>query len=98
MARPYLEEKYKVYHEWRQDKAMPKGDDDFSLAFDELARDRFLVGSSEEVAEQILDVVRRFRVNHFVMGVQFPGMPQSLVLEQMQQLAEEVFPRVREAA
>ncbi|HIM45786.1 MAG TPA: LLM class flavin-dependent oxidoreductase, partial [Alphaproteobacteria bacterium] len=35
LARPYLEAKYKAYHEWGQDKAMPPGDDDLSLAFDE---------------------------------------------------------------
>jgi len=39
--------------------------------------------------------VRNFGVNHFVFGVQFPGMPQSMVLDQMQLLAEEVFPAVR---
>ena len=26
-AQPYLEEKYKAYREWGQDKVMPKGDD-----------------------------------------------------------------------
>src|SRR5262249_60902614 len=54
LARPYLEEKYKVYAQWGQDKVMPKGDDDLSLGFDELTRDRFLLGSSDEVAEQII--------------------------------------------
>ncbi len=39
--------------------------------------------------------MREFGVNHFVLGVQFPGMPQSMVLEEMQTLAEEVFPKVR---
>ena len=31
---------------------MPKGDDDLSLDFDELTRDRFLFGSPDEVTEQ----------------------------------------------
>ena len=51
LARPYLEEKYKTYHAWGQDKAMPAGDDDLSLDFEELMRDRFLFGSPQEVAE-----------------------------------------------
>ena len=38
IARPYLEEKYKVYHQWGQDKAMPKGDDNLDLDFDELTK------------------------------------------------------------
>ncbi len=95
MARPYLEAKYNAYHEWGQDKVMPEGDNDFAVDYDDLVRDRFLFGSPDEIAEQILDLVRRFGVNHFVMGVQFPGMPQAMVLDQMQMLAEEVFPQVR---
>ncbi len=97
MAQPYLEAKYKAYHQWGQDKVMPQGDNDFGVVYDDLIKDRFLFGSPDEVAGQILDLVRRFGVNHFVMGVQFPGMPQSMILDEMQMLAEEVFPRVRQA-
>jgi len=96
-AQPYLEAKYQAYHEWGQDKAMPAGDNDFGVDYDDLVKDRFLFGSPDEIAEQVLDLVRRFGVNHFVMGVQFPGMPQTMVLDEMQMLAEEVFPKVRAA-
>jgi len=65
--------------------------------FDELVRDRFLFGSPAEVTEQILDLQRRFGVNHMVVGVHWTGMPASLPLEQMHLLAEEVFPAVRAA-
>ena len=92
---PYLAAKYSAYHQWGQDKVMPAGDNDFDIDFEELVKDRFLFGSPQEIAEQISDLVRRFGVNHFVMGVQFPGMPQQLVLDEMQMLAEEVFPLVR---
>ena len=98
MAQPYLEAKYKAYHQWGQDRVMPKGDNDFGVVYEELIKDRFLFGSPDEVAEQILDLVKRFGVNHFVMGVQFPGMPQSMILDEMRMLAEEVFPRVRQGA
>jgi len=96
-AQPYLEAKYQAYHEWGQDKAMPAGDNDLGIDYDDLVKDRFLFGSPDEIAEQVLDLVRRFGVNHFVFGVQFPGMPQSMVLDEMQMLAEEVFPKVRAA-
>src|SRR3981081_2762116 len=43
-AQPYLEEKYKAYRAWGQDKVMPEGDD-FDHGFDELLEDRFLFGS-----------------------------------------------------
>ena len=95
LARPYLEAKYSAYHEWGQDKVMPKGDNNFAIDFGGLVRDRFLFGSPVEIADQILDLIRRFGVNHFVMGVQFPGMPQKMVLDEMQMLSEEVFPLVR---
>ena len=92
---PYLAEKYRVYHQWGQDKAMPKGDNDLGMAFDELADGRFLLGSSDEVSEQILRLVDRLGANHLIVGFQWPGMPQSQVVDAMQLFAEEVMPRVR---
>lgn len=97
LARPYLERKYETYHKWGQDKAMPPGDDDLSLAFDELTRDRFLFGTPDEVAEQIAGYNKRLGVNSFVLGLQWVGMPQSQVLEALHMFAEEVIPRVEQA-
>ena len=96
LARPYLEAKYKVYHQWGQDKAMPEGDNDLGLDFDELVRDRFLVGSPDEVAEQILRLNTETGINHLIMSCQWPGMPQSMVLDVLHMLAEEVMPKVRQ--
>lgn len=92
---PHLAGKYAVYASWGQDKAMPAGDGDLTAAFEDLARDRFLVGSADEVAEQMIALARATGVNHIVMSVQWSGMPQSLALETLQRLAEDVFPRVR---
>lgn len=97
ICRPYLEKKYEIYHNWGQDKAMPAGDDNLGLDFDELLRDRFLLGSPAEVAEQMIRLNRSLGVNHIIMSIQWAGMPQQLVLDTMQMLAEEVFPKVREA-
>jgi hypothetical protein len=58
--------------------------------------DRFLIGSATEVTEQMIDLRRRFGVTTLILGVHWVGMPQSLALEQMQLLAEEVFPAVRQ--
>jgi alkanesulfonate monooxygenase SsuD/methylene tetrahydromethanopterin reductase-like flavin-dependent oxidoreductase (luciferase family) len=71
--------------------------DHFDLNFDELVNDRFLIGSPAEVTEQIIDLRRRFGVTTLILGIHWVGMPQSLVLEQMQVLAEEVFPAVQKA-
>ncbi|MEE2932570.1 MAG: LLM class flavin-dependent oxidoreductase [Pseudomonadota bacterium] len=97
IARPYLEEKYKVYHQWGQDKAMPKGDDNLDLDFDELTKDRFLFGSPDEVAEQIISYEKRLGVTHMVLGMQGVGMPQSQMLDSMHLFAEQVMPKVASA-
>jgi alkanesulfonate monooxygenase SsuD/methylene tetrahydromethanopterin reductase-like flavin-dependent oxidoreductase (luciferase family) len=93
-AQPYLEEKYKAYRAWGQDKVMPAGDD-FDHGFDDLLEDRFLLGSPTEVAEQMIRLNGRLGVNHIVASVHWPGMPNGLALDQLQILAEEVMPQVR---
>ena len=96
LARPYLEEKYKVYHQWGQDKAMPKGDDDLSLDFDDLTRDRFLFGSPDEVAEQIIGYNKRLGVNRMILSVHWVGMPHAQVEDTLHLFAEEVKPKVKQ--
>ncbi len=97
LCKPFLATKYKAYHEWGQDKAMPEGDNDLGLDFDDLMRDRFLVGSPDQVAEQIVSLNKQTGINHLIMSMQWPGMEQGLVLDTISMMAEEVFPRVRKA-
>jgi len=96
LARPYLEAKYNAYRDWGQDKVMPAGDA-FSVDFEHLMNDRFLFGSPAEVTEQILVLQRRFGINTLVLGIHWVGTPASLAMEQMQIIAEDVFPAVRSA-
>jgi alkanesulfonate monooxygenase SsuD/methylene tetrahydromethanopterin reductase-like flavin-dependent oxidoreductase (luciferase family) len=97
LAQPYLEVKYRTYREWGQDKVMPAGDN-FDHEFNELLEDRFLIGCPAEVSDRLIDIERRFGVTNLVASVHWPGMPNNLALEQMQILAEEVMPSVRNAA
>jgi alkanesulfonate monooxygenase SsuD/methylene tetrahydromethanopterin reductase-like flavin-dependent oxidoreductase (luciferase family) len=90
-AQPYLEEKYKAYRAWGQDKVMPEGDD-FNHEFNALLEDRFLLGSPGEIAEQLNRLNQRLGVNHLVASIHWPGMPNSLALEQLHLLAEEIRP------
>ena len=94
LCRPYLETKYGSYHNWGQDNAMPEGDNDLSLDFEELLEDRFIIGGPNEVAEKILELFF-LGVNHLIVSIEWPGMPQGLVLDTMDLLATEVFPLVR---
>jgi alkanesulfonate monooxygenase SsuD/methylene tetrahydromethanopterin reductase-like flavin-dependent oxidoreductase (luciferase family) len=96
-AGPYLEEKYKAYSAWGQDKVMPEGDD-FNHEFDALLEDRFLLGSPAEVADQLNRLNRRLGVNHLVASIHWPGMSNSLALEQLHLLAREVRPLLDEIA
>jgi alkanesulfonate monooxygenase SsuD/methylene tetrahydromethanopterin reductase-like flavin-dependent oxidoreductase (luciferase family) len=96
LCRPFLAEKYRAYDQWGQGKVMPEGDNDLGLDFDDLLRDRFLVGSPDEVAEQMLKLNQATGINHLVMSVQWPGMPQTMVLDVLHMLAEEVFPKVHQ--
>src|SRR5215510_7714473 len=93
----FLGAKYQAYHQWGQSQAMPEGDNGLGAEFDDLIRDRFLIGSPDEVADQMLAIHRAIGVNHLIMSVQWPGMPQGMALEELHMLAEEVFPRVRGA-
>ena len=95
-AKPFLEEKYKIYHQWGQDKVMPKGDDNLALDYDELLEDRFMLGSPEEIAEQIIAQNRMCGINHLVLQFHWVGIPHSLVLESMTRFAEEVRPLVEQ--
>jgi alkanesulfonate monooxygenase SsuD/methylene tetrahydromethanopterin reductase-like flavin-dependent oxidoreductase (luciferase family) len=96
LCAPFLSAKYQAYQQWGQNKVMPEGDNDLGVDFDELIKDRFVLGSPDEVAEQMLTLHRATGINHLIMSVQWPGMPQSLVLDALQMLAEEVFPKVRQ--
>jgi alkanesulfonate monooxygenase SsuD/methylene tetrahydromethanopterin reductase-like flavin-dependent oxidoreductase (luciferase family) len=94
LCAPYLGAKYKAYHSWRQD--MPADDRGLGQDFDSLIGDRFLIGSPDEVAEQILAIRRRLGVNHLVMSTEWAGMPESLAVETIDMIAKELFPRVRQ--
>lgn len=93
---PFLFEKYQAYQQSGLGRAMPEGDNNLGLDFDELWRNRFLIGSPDEVAEQMLELHAATGINHLVMSVQWPGMPQQMALDVLHQLAKEVFPKVRQ--
>ena len=62
-------------------------------------QDRMVFSGSTraEVAEQMVRLNRRLGVNHIVASVHWPGMPNSLALEQLEVLSREVMPQVRAA-
>jgi alkanesulfonate monooxygenase SsuD/methylene tetrahydromethanopterin reductase-like flavin-dependent oxidoreductase (luciferase family) len=94
MVGPHLGAKYKLYYQWGQDKAMP-ADDQLDKTFDELTRDRFILGSPEECYEQLRPYWERLGVNHFVFRTHFNGMPLSHALHSMRMISTELLPALR---
>jgi alkanesulfonate monooxygenase SsuD/methylene tetrahydromethanopterin reductase-like flavin-dependent oxidoreductase (luciferase family) len=94
LCAPYLGAKYQAYHNWRQE--IPGDDGGIGQKFEDLIGDRFLIGSPDEVAEQILALRRRVGANHLVMSTEWAGMPESLAIETIEMIAKELFPRVQQ--
>ena len=90
-ARPFLEEKYRAYAAWGQDKVLP-GQEDFTVPFDELARDRFILGSAEEVIQQIEDHHHRLGANHFMFRTWWPGMDARHAYRSIELMGHKVLP------
>jgi len=90
-CRPFLEAKYKAYGAWGQDKALPQGDS-FDVAFDELIKDRFIIGDPDDCVRELRRHVEALGVNCFIFRVQWPGMEQAKVLRTIKLLAECVMP------
>ena len=95
LAREPIMNKYKAYFSWGLGQSRPGEPDELGMPFEELLKDRFFIGSPDDVAEQMIAFNRRLGVNHIVMSMHWPGLEVARSIEAMQLLAEEVFPRVR---
>ena len=94
LAAPFLAKKYQSYHGTGQSDQLPEGE---SLAGDfyELVGDRFLIGSPAEVSDQIIKIKQKLGVNHFIFSMEWAGMDNSVAIDCMHLMAEEVFPNVK---
>jgi hypothetical protein len=73
---------------------MPK-EESLSVPFEDLARDRFILGNAEECRNDMERHARLLGVNHFIFRVQWPGISQEDALGQIAQLGREVVQRTR---
>jgi alkanesulfonate monooxygenase SsuD/methylene tetrahydromethanopterin reductase-like flavin-dependent oxidoreductase (luciferase family) len=95
-ARKYLEPKYRAYVSWGQDKALPSHDP-LDREFDDLAADRFVIGSAATVGEMLVDICGRVGTQLVLLRVQWPGMPHERAMETIERLGEAVMPLVKAA-
>ena len=92
-CRPFFENRYKVYEVQGQDKELPEGDR-FNLPFEELAKDRFLIGSPSTVIKEI-EKLHDIGFNHIVFYSQHPGVSGKAALSSYRLLGERVVPAFR---
>jgi alkanesulfonate monooxygenase SsuD/methylene tetrahydromethanopterin reductase-like flavin-dependent oxidoreductase (luciferase family) len=94
LAGPYLSGKYQNYARWGQDKVMP-ANETFDQEFEDLLRDRFILGSPEECFEELRPYWEEFGMNHLIVRCHWIGMPAQLALDSMKLMSEELLPELR---
>jgi alkanesulfonate monooxygenase SsuD/methylene tetrahydromethanopterin reductase-like flavin-dependent oxidoreductase (luciferase family) len=77
-----LEYKYNSYAAWGMESPTAH------MSFEEVARDRFIIGDKVSVKEEIARWRERLGTNHFVMRVQWPGLEQAKALASIRRLGE----------
>ena len=88
-AARFVGPKYQAYRRWEQDKALPAGES-FDASFDQLARDRFLVGDPARIVDEIARYRERLGVTMMIFRLQWPGMDQERVLRSIRLLGQKV--------
>lgn len=94
LAERYLKPKYDRYLDWGQDEAMDDGTE-LHQSFEQLRRNRFLIGTPEEVSEQLERFQERLDVSHLVLRMNWPGMPVERTCEAIELLGDEIIPDFR---
>lgn len=93
MAVRYLKRMLEIYEAWGQYEVMPGADKkDRSFGEDDIP-DTYLVGTPERVAELVQKYNEDLGVNHFILRMQWPGMPHRDVMQSIELLGEKLVPR-----
>jgi alkanesulfonate monooxygenase SsuD/methylene tetrahydromethanopterin reductase-like flavin-dependent oxidoreductase (luciferase family) len=80
-CREPLEFKYSAYAAWGMEHSS-------GMSFEDFARDRFIIGDKVSVKEEIARYREVLGVDHFIMRVQWPGLPQERALGSIKRLGE----------
>lgn len=90
-AAPHLAAKYAAYASWGQDKAIPE-EQTFAKPLEDLAKDRFIIGTPDDLIAECERAARELGVTTMVLRVQWPGMDPERVKQEIRQIGEEVLP------
>ena len=58
------------------------------MPFEDFKRDRFIIGDKESVRDEVAHYREALGVDHMIMRVQWPGLPQEAALASIQRLGE----------
>ena len=89
VAGPWLRSKYADYARWGA------GEGAGQVNLEELAKDRFILGSPEECYEQLRPFWEDLGINHFVFRTHWVGMPASDSLASIRLISNELLPELR---
>jgi alkanesulfonate monooxygenase SsuD/methylene tetrahydromethanopterin reductase-like flavin-dependent oxidoreductase (luciferase family) len=82
-----LRYKYAAYSSWGLDR-QSEGAERFDQPFEDFVKDRFIIGDKAYVRDEIQRYQELLGVNHFLMRVQWPGLPQDKVLRTITTLGD----------
>jgi alkanesulfonate monooxygenase SsuD/methylene tetrahydromethanopterin reductase-like flavin-dependent oxidoreductase (luciferase family) len=85
------ERMYQLYRQWGQPG------EQYEAGFDELKRERLIVGGPDDVADQVLAYHREFGAEFMWFTVYWPGMDPRLSLETIRLFGERVIPALKRA-
>lgn len=91
VGRQYLAEKYQRYVKWGQHEAM-EDETELQQPFDDLARDRFVLGTPAEVTAELERYEEELNVSHVIARLHWPGMPYDRAIECIERLGDDVIP------
>lgn len=92
-VRRCLAEKYRKYLQWGQHEAM-EDETELKQEFDDLAEDRFVLGTPEEVCEELERYESDLDVSEVIVRVHFPGMEYQPAYDSIAMMGDEVIPYV----
>jgi len=96
IAGPHLANKYGAYARWGQDDALP-ATERFQRPFEDLIRNRFILGSPEECYDQLRPYWETLGVTTFLFRTHWSGLPASAALQSMRLISDELLPALRRA-
>lgn len=70
-------------------------DESFDKDFDELIKDRFIIGSPEECYEQLKPYWEKLGVNHLIFRTHWAGMPVADATASINLISKELLPELR---